>query len=311
MNPKALSILAPGLMAIAGGIVWKRMRDDTPPASEAAVASPAGKTSPRDESPHAGRPGAERTVESGKEAATAGSCDTEGDGQVAQWLGTASEAFEQTTSQLVTELGLSPAEAGEVREIFNRRERQLGILLAGTNPGETKDDREVFGKICALLRNKGLRDDLAGVLAPRQLEAFDAREAKRERDAIEARAYLDLAEINAVVRLTEAQKQAVFEALLEHAPEKLEMEADARAFMSLAYGPLAAGMDSSAVRLIAGILKADPAGTSDFDPESTEHLERTEKRKAERIENEIAALRGILEENQLARYRRHLASQPS
>jgi hypothetical protein len=58
----------------------------------------------------------------------------------------------------------------------------------------------------------------------------EAITARREMQAVEARAYRDMADLNAVLRLSAPQKQRVLGALLKQSPEKLNKEADARAF---------------------------------------------------------------------------------
>ena len=57
-----------------------------------------------------------------------------------------------------------------------------------------------------------------------------------------------MADLNAVLQLTAPHKQRVLGALLKQSPEKLKKEADARAFISLTYGPMATDMDSSHIQ---------------------------------------------------------------
>jgi hypothetical protein len=293
MKPRITPVIvAACLTAFAAGIVWNRMRGDDSPAADGAVESRAGKASQRETSQPAGESA------TGPEAAAVG----EPDRRVVQGLETASRGFEGTSRQLVADFGLSAAQAGRLKEVFNRREEQLEALLAG----EAGEAPGAVGRICELIRNKGLRDDLVGILSPQQLAAYDENEEKRGRENAEARAYRDMAEVSSVVRLTDDQKQAVLGALKRVAPEKLEKEADARAFVSLFYGPMASGMSPADIRSVANMINIDPTGTGNFDPGSMEHLRRIEQWKAERIDHEIAALRGVLDEDQLARYREHL-----
>jgi hypothetical protein len=116
--------------------------------------------------------------------------------QLAFWSQNASAGLDLAKKRLVADLNLSAEEAAELRKIFARREAELAGLLARMHSGEAADDMELFRKICALLRNKGLREDLVGVLSPPKLATFDANEANRERETIEARAYRDMADLN-------------------------------------------------------------------------------------------------------------------
>jgi hypothetical protein len=213
---------------------------------------------------------------------------------------------------LLADLNLSAEETTGVKEIFARREAELAGLLADMHAGEAADDMELLRQICALLRNKGLREDLAGVLSVRNLASFDANEANRERETIEARAYRDMADINAVVLLTEAQKQQALAALMKSAPARVEKEADTRAFMTLNYGQMLTDVDSSSIRGLANMVSA---GLNDEVPaveiDSSHYQQWTQANKAERIGHELSILQSILDEDQLARYREHLEAEPA
>lgn len=302
MNLERLSIIALCLVAIAGGILLvNRNRGDDPPAPTVSNETGEAKISNREDARYPAESRLEREAREERERLA----KVERDKLTALWLKKASSGFEQTRKHLVTDLGLDAAQNEELAKIFTRREKELGILLAAS--GETEDDRENFKQICAIIRNKGLREDLAGVLSGPQLAAFDEMEEKRERETVEARAYRDMSEINAVVQLTESQKQEVLGVLTEHAPQKVEMEADARAYLSLHYGPLANEMLSSSFRGLTNMISGDMmAGRANLDIDSAEYSKLAEAKKAERIEDELSTLRDVLDEEQLARYREHL-----
>lgn len=234
----------------------------------------------------------------------------ERDKMTEMWLKSAATGFRQTEKNLETDLQLTTAQAGKVEAIFARREKELAGLLS-MNSSKAGNNQEIMGKICPLIRNKGLRDDLQGVLSVAQLKTFDEQEAKHEQEMIEARAYRDLAEVNAVVPLTDSQKQEVLEALGEQAAEKVEDEADARAFMALMYGGLAAEMDSSVLQGLSHMLNSNPSQTLNFELGSPEYEQWALEQRAERIKTELAPLQKILNEDQLTRYRRHLEKKPA
>jgi hypothetical protein len=119
-----------------------------------------------------------------------------------------------------------------------------------------------------------------------------------------------MAAINAALTLTDSQKPSVLAALSARAAEKVEEEADARAFMSLSYGEMAAVIDLSNVRGLAASLNADLDDVLDVAHGSTEYFRWMENQRAERIESELSPLRYILDGNQLARYRDHLEAEP-
>lgn len=232
--------------------------------------------------------------------------------QLAFWSANASAGFAQSKKNLMADLNLPAENAADVDKIFARREAELAGLLAAMHSGEAADDMETLGKICALLRNKGLREDLAGVLSPEKMASFDANEATRVRDTIEARAYRDMADINAVVLLTDPQKEQALAVLIRKASAKVEQEADARAFLTLNYGQMLADVDSSSIRGLSNMVSAGleyelPAA----DTGSPQYQQWTQTKKMERIEYELSALQHILNETQLTRYREHLEAEPA
>ncbi len=224
------------------------------------------------------------------------------------WTQNASAGFALSKKYLVTDLNLSAEESSKLDQIFARRESELADLLNG----DAGDDVETMRKVCALLRNKGLREDLAGILSPEKLATFDANEATRERETIEARAYRDMAEINDVVLLTDSQKKQALAALIKSAPANVEQEADTRAFMTLHYGQVLTDVDSSAIRGMSNMLDAAlkyemPADGLD----NPSYQQWTEDNKTRRITNALSALESVLDEKQLTRYRKHLENEPA
>lgn len=136
--------------------------------------------------------------------------------------------------------------------------------------------------------------------------------ANRERETIEARAYRDMADINAVVLLTDSQKQQALAALMKSAPARVEKEADTRAFMTLNYGQMLTDVDSSSIRGLANMVSA---GLNDEVPaveiDSSHYQQWTQANKAERIGHELSILQPILDEDQITRYREHLEAEPA
>jgi hypothetical protein len=70
-------------------------------------------------------------------------------------------------------------------------------------------------------------------------------------------------------------------------------------------------MDSSLIRGVADMVNANPLQTPNFEFGSEDHQQWMEKLKAERIENELSVVRGVLDEDQLNRYRAHLEEEIS
>jgi hypothetical protein len=309
MSFKKRSIPALGLVAITAFIVWFNHggTDPFPATNSGADESQARKsdrksevTSAESKEARLARLAREGLVREAKEK------------QLDFWSQNASAGFDLSLKNLLADLDLSGEETAEVKEVFARREAELAGLLAEMHSGEVADDWEHFRQICALLRNKVLREDLARVLSARNLAGFDANEANRERETIEARTYRDMADINAVVLLTDTQKQQVLAALMKNAPARVEHEADTRAFMTLNYGQMLTDVDSSSVRGLANMVSA---GLNDempaVDIDSSQYRQWTEANKRARIEHDLSVLQPILDESQLARYREHLEAEPA
>lgn len=308
MNSKRSSIIALSLVvAAAFTVLFKHLRDDPSPAKNTLSQASRAPNSDRQREGNSAESKEERLARVASEELVREVKEK----QLAFWSQNASAGFAQSLKDLVADLNLSAEETAEVEKIFVRRETELSGLLARMHSGEAADDMEHFRKICALLRNKDLREDLVGAISAQQLASFDANEANRERETIEARAYRDMADINAVVLLTDSQKQQALAALMKNAPAKVEQEADARAFMTLNYGRMLTDVDSSSIRGLANVVSAGLENDMpNVDIDSRQYRLWTEANKSDRIEHEISTLRNILDEKQLTRYRQHLEAEP-
>jgi hypothetical protein len=309
VNPRTATIIALTLAVIAAFIaLFKYLKEDPSPARNVGTESIQTRSSDRQQEGTSTESKEERLARVAREELVREVKQK----QLAFWSQNASAGLAQAKKNLTADLNLSAEEAAEVEKVFVRRETELGGLLARMHSGEAADDTEHFRRICALLRNKGLREDLVGVLSPQKLASFDANEANRGRETIEARAYRDMADINAVVLLTDSQKQQALAALMKSAPARVEKEADTRAFMTLNYGQMLTDVDSSSIRGLANMVSAGlnyemPAVEID----SSQYQQWTQANKAERIEHELSILQPILDEDQLARYREHLEAEPA
>ena len=305
MNTKKSFIIALSLVAITAIIVvLNQAKDDPSPAMNAGneAGPPQGKPTVRP---------AESKEEQAARVAREQLAQEEMKKEQASWLENASVSLAKSKKNLVEDLELSAQEAAAVEQTFARRKAELAVLLAKMKTKEGVDDLESFSKVSALLRNKGLGEDLAGVLSAEKLARFQTHEADRKRETIEARAYRDMADINAVVQLTDPQRQQLLAALVKNAPGKLEHEADALAFGTLMSGSYGTESDPSQTRFLADVISAgiNKELSDDFDMDSTEFRQWKEAKRAEHIKSELATLQNILDEKQFSRYREHLEAE--
>lgn len=301
MRPRKLSLIALSLFAIAASVALFHHPDQNPSQPVKQGKNPI--LSGHSQGKHQGSsslPATESLTQETKQS------------QLTLWSKNGSAGLALSLKNLIADLHLSPEETAAVKQIFARRDAELTALLTAMHSGIAADDRQHFTKICALLRNKGLRNDLSSVLSANNLAAFDANEANRQQQSIEARAYRDMADLNSVVLLNESQKQQALAALINKAPGKIEHEADTRAFLTLNYGQMLTDINPASIRGLTNLahqLTSNPLATPDID--SPQYRQRSAATKAERIARDLSTLQNILDEKQLARYRQHLEAEPA
>lgn len=301
MSPRNLSLIALSLVAIAASVALFHHLNHTP--SPAVNQGKIPIQPPLSQGKHQGTSSLPATESLTQEAIQS---------QLALWSNNGAAGLALSLKNLIADLQLSPEETAAVKQIFARRDAELTALLTAMYSGEAADDRQHFTSICALLRNKGLRNDLASVLSASNLAAFDANEASRQQQSIEARAYRDMADINSVVLLSDSQKQQALAALINKAPDKVEHEADTRAFLTLNYGQMLTDINPASIRGLTNLdhqLTSNPLATPNID--SPQYRQRSAATKAERIARDLSTLQNILDEKQLARYREHLEAEPA
>lgn len=308
MNPRKSSIIALSLVAVTAIIVFlNQSKDDSSQAMNAGTeAGP-----PQDSKGKRAVRSTESKEDQAARVAREQLAREEMKKEQASWLENASVSLAKSKKNLVADLELSAPEAAAVEQTFARREAELAGLIAQMKPSEGVDDLEVFRKVSALLRNKGLGEDLAGVLSAEKMARFQTNEADREREIFEARAYRDMADINAVVQLTDPQRQQVLAALVKNAPRKVEHEADALVFKTLLSGSYGTDSDPSQTRFLADLISAgmNKEISDDFDMYSPEFRQWKEAKRAEHMKSELSLLQEILDEKQLTRYREHLEAE--
>lgn len=138
---------------------------------------------------------------------------------------------EKLLKDLTAELGLSDAQVASLESILDARVKSFRASLdkkAGPDA-----EKEMITKAGGLIRGVGLRSDLAGILSEKQLAAFDERESKILQSQAESLSYRELATLTPTLKLSEEQKDKVFELLQTSSAENLSQSGDARAFMAL------------------------------------------------------------------------------
>lgn len=124
-------------------------------------------------------------------------------------------------------------------------------------------------KICALLRNKGLREDMTAILPHEKLTTYEAHEATHQQETYEPRAYMTL-ELGQMLN-----------------------NIDPSGIRGIA-NMVGEGLSQD---------KSIPQFNSD------EYQNWTQENKAQRINKEISSLEAILSPTQITRYREHMENE--
>ncbi len=241
MSISKITAVVAGIIVIGGAVALLSSQDGTPP--ETASTSPPASTAP-------GAPSAPQPPDKTVAASTGGNATTEADAkpysaneelaklesmsphpgqdEMARRL---SVKHEQLLKDLTDQLSLSDAQAADLNTVLDARVKAFRASLdqkAGPDA-----EKEMITKAGSLIRGTGLREELAGILTEKQLASFDEREKKIWESQVDSQAYRELSKLTPVLKLTEEQKDRVFEQLQTSSEKKLKQDGNVRAFMAL------------------------------------------------------------------------------
>jgi hypothetical protein len=162
-------------------------------------------------------------------------------------------------------------------------------------------------KAGSLIRGVGLRDELAGILSEKQLATFDEREKKALLSQVESLSYLELSKLTPVLKLTEDQKDKVFELLQTSSAENLKQSSDARAFMALMQNKTTTQVDFTSMA-DADFFYEIMDGPNALPPDSPEFKKRMIDFVVTQTSKQVELLAPVLDPAQKQRYHDHLIS---
>jgi hypothetical protein len=225
------------------------------------------------------------------------------------FFGRQKKSHENLLADLARKLNLNEEQKGQLAKVLDDRLEEFRSKMKeaeeakGENPMAQLDQMKVMG---ALIRGEGLRESMAEFLSDEQLAAYDAHKEKEWGRQVESRAYKDLAKINSVLELSDAQKDQVYEVLYEDAGAKMEANRDVQAFMGMLSGQIGVeidvGDDGMGDMMEFGMMAE--GGGEDFNPQ--EMMRQMQERRAARNAEKLARMEPILDDQQLERYREHL-----
>lgn len=217
---------------------------------------------------------------------------------------------EQLLKDLTTEIGLSDTQVAALKTVLEARVNAFRTSFdqqpaPGVSP-ETRE-KEMLTKAGSIIRGAGLREELAGILAEQQLAAFDGRENKVWQSQVESLSYRELSKLTPVLKLSEDQKDQVFERLQISSAEKLKQDGDVRAFMALMQNQAPNKMELTDFAE-ADFLSAAMNGPNALSPDSPEFKKQITEVVGGQIRKQVELLAPVLDQAQQQRYHDHLVS---
>jgi RNA polymerase sigma factor (sigma-70 family) len=212
---------------------------------------------------------------------------------------------EQLLKDLTTELGLSDAQVASMKTILDARVKTFRASL-DRNAGPDAE-KEMVTKAGSLIRGVGLREELAAILTEKQLTAFDEREKKAVQTQVESLSYRELSTLTPVLKLSEDQKDKVFELLQTSSAENLKLSADPRAFMALMQNKTPTQVDFTSMA-DADFFYEIMDGPNALPPDSPEFKTRIIEFVTTQTNKQVELLAPVLDPAQKKRYHDHLIS---
>ncbi len=216
----------------------------------------------------------------------------------------------QLLKDLTAELGLNDAQVAGLKKILDTRLKDFRASLdREAVPGAPPEQREkeMITKAGSLIRGAGLRDELAGILSEKQLATFDERENKALQSQAESLSYRELSTLAPVLKLSEDQKDKVFELLQTSSAENLNQSGDARAFMALMQNKATTQLDFTSMA-DADFFQEVMDGPNALPPDSPEFKKRIIEFVTTQTNKQVELLAPVLDPRQKQRYHDHLIS---
>jgi RNA polymerase sigma factor (sigma-70 family) len=217
---------------------------------------------------------------------------------------------EQLLMDLTADLGLNDAQVAGLKKVLDSRLKAFRASLdreAAPGAPPEQSEKEMITKSGSLIRGAGLRDELAGILSEKQLGTFDERETKSLQSQAESLSYRELSTLTPVLKLSEDQKDKVFEILQTSSAENLKQSGDARAFMALMQNKATTQLDFTSMA-DADFFQEVMDGPNALPPNSPEFKKRIIEFVTTQTNKQVELLAPVLDPRQKQRYHDHLIS---
>ncbi|MGJ8697852.1 MAG: hypothetical protein ACSHYF_16155 [Verrucomicrobiaceae bacterium] len=207
------------------------------------------------------------------------------------------DKFDARIAKLVKELSLTPAQADQLKALWNDDLDFESLMGTGGD-----DAVKAAEDLAALMNGTALDEPLAAMLSPEQKEAYDALKQREHDNRVESRALKSLSKLS-FLDLRDDQKDAVMEILYEQAETAEKKPSSASAMMSLIGDGFGVEMDFDDLGLGDIMAQQMEGNEPEGDPAAIMKAAMDK-----RIDEKVTALTPVLDQDQLAQYRQHLES---
>jgi RNA polymerase sigma factor (sigma-70 family) len=212
---------------------------------------------------------------------------------------------QQWLKDWTTELGLTEAQATSLKTILDARLKAFRSSLGQAADAEA--EKKMIADAGSLIRGAGLREEIANILSEPQLRTFDEREKNALQSQIESLSYRELSTLAPALKLSEEQKDKVFQLLQTSSEENLKESADARAFMGLMQNKTPTQVDFTSMA-DAEFFYEIMDGPNALPPDSPEFKKRIIEYETTQASKKVERLAPALDSAQQQRYYDHLIS---
>jgi hypothetical protein len=212
------------------------------------------------------------------------------------------------TAEWVEKLGLSTEQEEALKNHLAKRREAKARLMNG----------EIVDNSLDLLTGDGMDEFVANELSDEQKENYAKAKEEKQQRQVETRALKDFAKLNEVVALREDQREEAYNILHERAKVASQAADPSEGLVGGITGSLGLGA-GDLVEGITGSLGLGSGGDMHIEgmtlpgggADGAAAMEQLEQQQKARVDQQVEELSGVLDEQQLGSYRRHLESQQS
>ena len=213
---------------------------------------------------------------------------------------------EAQIKKLVDRLGLTDAQADQLRAHYAKNREKLQALMEG---GE--GDWSRVKDFTKMMRGDELEGALADILTEDQKSSYQEMKQRDRANQVEARAYKDLAKIQGVIDLSAEQKDQVYSILHEEADRSIDANKDANTMVSAFTEGLGITIDPGDLGIASVVqVQIDRAANGEQpEPQNGDWQKTMQENRQKEIDQKVEALAPVLDDAQEQTYRAHLESQ--